>query len=64
MLFVNEFCSHLKWYVAHDMPEFCLQKCLSFQYEPCKHLPIPSQQLEQLELFTVNKKDIRTTLEH
>ena len=46
------------------MPEFCLQKCLSFQYEPSKRLPIPSQQLEQLELFTVNKKDTRTTLEH
>ena len=25
----------------------CLQKCLPFQYEPSKRLPVQSQQLEQ-----------------
>ena len=33
---------HKAWYTLS-----CLQKYLSFQYEPSKRLPVPSQQLEQ-----------------
>ena len=33
---------HNAWYARS-----CLQKCLPFQYEPSKRLPVQSQQLEQ-----------------
>ena len=42
MLFVNKFCSHLKYYdITRDIPD--LQKCLYFQYE-C--LSVQVQRLE------------------
>ena len=31
--------------MTHDIPN---QKCLSFQYEPGKRLPVQSQQLEHV----------------
>ena len=38
-----------------------MQKCLSFQYELSKCLPVQTQPLEQsLNLFTVNNKRTRT----
>ena len=43
------------------MPDLCLQKCLPFQYEPSKRLPVQSQRLEQsLNIFTFNNKDTKT----
>ena len=54
MLFVNIFFSHWKyykeWYNWKYYNEWytqsCLQKCLSFQYEPNKGLPVQIQLLE------------------
>ena len=47
MLFVNKFCSHLKYYITHEMPDLVFKHFLPFQYEPSKRLPVQSQQLEQ-----------------
>ena len=41
---------------------YTLKNCLSFQYEPGKGLPVPSQQLEHVgNTFTVNNEDTGAT---
>ena len=35
--------------------------CLPFRYEPSKHLPVQSQQLEQSLKYIYSYKDARTT---
>ena len=48
---------HNAWYTRS-----CLIKCLSFEYEPGKRLPVQSQQLEHVwNMITVNNKDTGTT---
>ena len=47
MVFVNKFCSHLKYYnITHDVPDLVFKKCLTFQYEPSKRLPVQIQKLK------------------
>ena len=47
MLFVNKFCSNLKYYnITHDIPDLVL-KSVSLQYELSICFPVQSQQLEQ-----------------
>ena len=49
MQFINKFLytQYKAWYT--------LQKCLSFQYEPGRRLPVQSQQLEHVgNMLTVN----------
>ena len=48
MIFVNKFWSHFNYCnLTHDTPDLVFEKCLSFQYEPGKLLPVQSQQLEK-----------------
>ena len=50
MLINFSILQHNAWYT--------LQKCLSFQYEPGRRLPVQSQQLEHVgNMFTVNNED-------
>ena len=49
MLFVNKFCSNLKYYnIKHDIPDLVFKSILSFQHELSKRFPLQSQQLEQI----------------
>ena len=48
MIFANQFWSHFNYCnLTHDTPDLVFEKCLSFQYEPGKLLPVQSQQLEK-----------------
>ena len=54
-MFTPKILQHYAWYA-----QSCLQKCLTFHYEPNKRLPVQNQQSEQscsqLTLKTIERR--------
>ena len=62
MLFVNKFCSHLKQYIMHGMPNLAFKNVCHFNMNQANVCLFKvNNQNKVLNMFTVNNKDTRTT---